>query len=112
MRRLLTVGVLALLVSGCYQGNIEEKNSEMIKIMTAAPGHFHAALVQKNMYPGVDSQVYVYAPAGPEVEDYLSRIEAFNKRADDPTGWESKVYTGEDFFEKISDLICICQLIQ
>ncbi len=69
--------------------------------MTAAPGHFHAALIQKNMYPMVDSQVYVYAPDGPEVADYLSRIDAFNMREADPTKWKTDLYVGEDFFEKM-----------
>ena len=28
------------------------------------PGHFHAALVQKEMYPGVEPLVHVYARPG------------------------------------------------
>ncbi len=72
-----------------------------VKIMTLDPGHFHAALVQKNMYPQVDPTVYVYAPEGPDVQDHLARIEGFNNRADNPTSWNEIVYTGPDFLEKM-----------
>lgn len=69
--------------------------------MNLDPGHFHAALVQKTMYESVDPQVHVYAPAGPEVESYLQRIEDYNSRSEEPTSWEEKVYRGADFFEKM-----------
>ncbi len=38
-----------------------------VKLMTVDPGHFHAALVQKIMYPQVSPDVHVYAPEGPDV---------------------------------------------
>lgn len=46
-----------------------------MKLMTLDPGHFHAALVHKKMYPQVDSTIYLFAPEGPEVNDFLSKIE-------------------------------------
>ena len=58
-----------------------------VKIINLAPGHFHASLVQKIMYEEVDPGVHVYAPEGPEVEDYLNRIGQYNTRADNPTAW-------------------------
>ncbi len=72
-----------------------------VKLMTLDPGHFHAALVQKSMYPQVDPRVHVFAPKGPDVEAHLARIEAFNTRAENPTSWVEVVYTGEDFLEKM-----------
>ena len=72
-----------------------------VKLMTLDPGHFHAALVQKNMYPPIDSVVYVYAPAGDDLQQHLTRIEQYNTRADEPTRWVEEVYTGPDFFEKM-----------
>src|SRR5690348_10032960 len=33
-----------------------------IHLMTLDPGHFHAALIQKDMYPGVAPRVDIYAP--------------------------------------------------
>ncbi len=52
-----------------------------VRLLTLDPGHFHAALVQKYMYEGVDPQVHVYAPKGDDVVRNLSRASAeFLKR--------------------------------
>jgi predicted dehydrogenase len=72
-----------------------------VKLITLDPGHFHAALVQRSMYPQVDPKVHVFAPQGPDLEQHLGRIEAFNTRAESPTSWEEVVYAGEDFLEKM-----------
>lgn len=72
-----------------------------VKIMTLDPGHFHAALVQKVMYKQVSPEVHIYAPAGSDVKDHLNRINGFDTRLENPTNWESKVYTGDDFLEKM-----------
>ena len=77
--------------------------ADEVKLMTLDPGHFHAALVQKNTYPQIDSVVYVYAPEGDDVQQHLNRIEQFNTRAEEPTHWEEEVYTGPDFFEKMME---------
>ncbi len=69
--------------------------------MTLDPGHFHAGLVQKFMYPQVSPLVNVYSPGGAELADHLKRIEGFNTRADNPTKWEEKVYTGPDFLDRM-----------
>ena len=72
-----------------------------VKIITLDPGHFHAALVQKYMYPQVHPNVVIYALDGDDLDLHLSRIEAFNTRADDPTHWNLEVYRGNDFFDKM-----------
>lgn len=101
IRKLFLVsGVMAAMA--CNSGNDEKKGSTSdFTLVTLDPGHFHAALVQKSMYPGVDSNVYVYAPDGPDLELHLNRINAYNTRADQPTHWNEQVYTGDDFFEKM-----------
>jgi predicted dehydrogenase len=71
------------------------------RLITLDPGHFHASLVQKSMYPDVDAEVRVYAPAGDDVQEYLKRVEGFNTRAEQPTQWREKVYTGPDFLERM-----------
>ena len=71
------------------------------RLVTLDPGHFHAALVQKNMYPTVDPTVYVYAPDGPDVGFHLDRIRSYNARKDNPTRWQEKLYTGPDFMAKM-----------
>jgi hypothetical protein len=81
---------------------VEEKISRKpVRLLTVDPGHFHAALVQKSVYPDVDSVVHVYAPAGTDVELHLGRIKNFNSRPENPTNWNEVVYTGDDFFEKM-----------
>src|SRR5450432_1811277 len=72
-----------------------------VRLLTLDPGHFHAALVQKSMYPEVDSIVHVYAPGGPDALMHLNRIAAYNAREKDPTRWVEKLYTGPDFFQKM-----------
>ena len=58
--------------------------------MTLDPGHFHAGLVQKEMYPDVSPTVDVYAPEGPDLDAHLKRIAAFNGRKDAPPAGCSK----------------------
>jgi predicted dehydrogenase len=72
-----------------------------VKIITLDPGHFHAALVQKHMYPGVSERVSIYAPLGFDLTEHLNRIARFNLRRDDPTTWDLDIHTGPDFFERM-----------
>jgi predicted dehydrogenase len=82
------------------EGDKEDK-TEKVKLMTLDPGHFHAALVQKTMYPQVDSVIHLFAPEGPEVNDFLKKIKQYNSRQEDPTAWEVKTYLGADYLEKM-----------
>jgi len=72
-----------------------------VRLVTLDPGHFHASLVQKFMYPQVSPVVHVYGLEGPDLQDHLKRIESFNTRADQPTHWEEKVVTGPDFLDRM-----------
>src|SRR3954451_12074011 len=72
-----------------------------IRLMILDPGHFHAALVQKEMYRGVSDRVDVYAPLGPDLTEHLNRIGAFNRRSDRPTTWAVEIHTGSDFFQRM-----------
>ncbi len=72
-----------------------------VRLMTLDPGHFHAGLIQKEMYPGVDPTVHVYAPLGPDLLAHLGRVSAFNRRAESPTSWRLEVHTGEDSLERM-----------
>jgi predicted dehydrogenase len=78
-----------------------DRSMQEVKIITLDPGHFHAALVQKRMYPGVSKRVDIYAPLGFDLTEHLNRIARFNLRGDDPTTWELDVHTGPDFFERM-----------
>ena len=74
---------------------------EKVKLITLAPGHFHAALVQAVTYPQVDTPVHIYAPKGPDLDLHLQRIEGFNTRAENPTHWNTVTYTGDDYLERM-----------
>jgi predicted dehydrogenase len=72
-----------------------------IRFVILDPGHFHAALVQKEMYPGVARTVHVYAPLGSDLVDHLGRVARFNQRAQNPTSWELQVHAVPDFLEQM-----------
>ncbi len=72
-----------------------------VRLITLDPGHFHAGLVQKFMYPQVSSVVHVYAPPGPDLQEHLQRIESFNSRPENPTHWQEKAYAGPDFLKRM-----------
>ncbi len=82
-------------------GSMKEGGEASIRLVTLDPGHFHAALVQKLMYPQISPVVHVYAPAGFELDAHLKLIEGFNSQKENPTSWQEEVYTGDDFFEKM-----------
>ena len=66
------------------------------KLIIFDPGHFHATLLQKDMYPWLDKRVTVYAPLGSDLLDYLNRVSLFNSRRDNPTNWELDIHTSAD----------------
>jgi predicted dehydrogenase len=102
---LTTVFILTLCVS-CVEKKSEEKKPDEaimdnVKLMTLDPGHFHAALVQKTMYPQVDSTIHVFAPEGPEVQDFLSKIEQYNSRPEDATAWKLNTTLSDDYLQQM-----------
>src|ERR1700691_3952724 len=73
------------------------------RLVIVDPGHFHAALVQKEMYAGLLPEVHVYAPVGLDLADYLTRIARFNTRPDNPTAWTFRVHAGPDYLAQLRD---------
>jgi predicted dehydrogenase len=96
MKTLTTLCACLCLATGVSAAAEESK----VQIITLDPGHFHAALVQKFMLPGVSPLVRVYAPESDDVIQHLKRVEGFNKRADQPTQWQEVVYTAPDYLQK------------
>ena len=76
-------------------------DSARFRLLTLDPGHFHASLVQKFMYPDVDSVVHVYSAGGDDLAQHLARIKTFNTRSDQPTRWVERVHTSPDFLERM-----------
>ena len=71
------------------------------RLVTLDPGHFHAALVQKEIYADVAKQVHVYAPLGADLLAHAQRIAGFNTRSEKPTAWELEIHTGPDFLDRM-----------
>jgi predicted dehydrogenase len=110
MKKLIVLLLSAFVLASCGSGDSKKQsdnsektmeNIDNVRLMTVDPGHFHAALVQKIMYDQVSAVVHVYAPEGPDHLQHLNRINSYNSRTADPTAWDEKVYTGDDFFEKM-----------
>ena len=70
-------------------------------LVVVDPGHFHATLVQAEMYPGLSPVVRVHAPLGPDLIDYLSRIARYNRRTQAATDWRLDVQAGPSFLERL-----------
>ena len=92
-----SVAGLTIPSSGALQGD----NMAEVRLITLDPGHFHAALIQKEMYPGVSKKVAVYAPLGADLIEHLKRVVGFNTRKDNPTNWELEIHTGPDSLERM-----------
>lgn len=82
------IGVFAILLFTPHT-----RGAEDIKLITLDPGHFHAALFQREMLPGVSPQVYVYAPLGPDLVAHVQRVAQFNLRRENPTHWQLEIST-------------------
>lgn len=103
--------MFCLLFAGCHSSEKKQASKKAfsgqpgeVKLIVLAPAHFHADLLQKNKINQINDSVYVYARQGKELDQYLSRIQAYNNRSENPTQWKEIVYKGEDFLEKmISD---------
>jgi predicted dehydrogenase len=95
------IGFLALALGAALMSEASSKVAD-IRFVTLDPGHFHASLVQKDMYADVSPVVHVYAPLGPDLTDHLGRIARFNLRPDRPTSWRLEVHTGPDFLERMA----------
>ena len=107
---IIVVVISSILMLSCNGQSKNETNGSStvftgapgeIKLVVLDPGHFHASLLQKFSNPQVNDTVFVYAPEGVELDQYLASIEAYNNRMENPTDWVEIVYTGEDYLEKM-----------
>ncbi|NLK47566.1 MAG: Gfo/Idh/MocA family oxidoreductase [Bacteroidales bacterium] len=72
-----------------------------VRLVVLNPGHFHASLLLKSNLARVNDSVFVYAPEGTELEQYLATVKGFNTRIENPTSWKEEVYEAPDFLEKM-----------
>src|SRR5215470_687251 len=76
-----------------------EAMSAMHALSFLEPGHFHAALTLGRFHPNVREEIFVYAPPGAELDDFLGLIDAFNRRPERPTAWKPVVRAGDRALE-------------
>lgn len=103
------IGILAisLIAGSCSFSKKQETNKvgaddlHPLKIVVLDPQHFHASLLQKDRVTGISDTIWVYAPEGTGVNQYLESIDSYNHRPEAPTKWKEQVYTGEDYLEKM-----------
>jgi len=100
-RVVLAAALACALGASAPAGQENKQQMPDVRLMTLDPGHFHAGLIQKEMYPGVAARVDVYAPLGSDLIEHLNRVTAFNRRTDKPTAWELEVHTSADYFERM-----------
>lgn len=70
------------------------------KLLTLAPGHFHAALLQRTRPACISPRAYVYGPLDADTLAHLQRIADFNHRPNDPTDWQLDIRTGPDYVQR------------
>lgn len=107
----VVIAIMGLLFLSCH--HIDHKSGAQptpftgadgeVRLMVLAPGHFHANLLQKRSMRQVNDSVSVYALSHDDagVRQYLSAVESFNNRKEDPTTWKEFVYAGHDFLDKM-----------
>jgi predicted dehydrogenase len=91
--RVLPVSKWGLRVAGLLIFIVLSGSAKDIRLITLDPGHFHAALFQREMLPGVSPTAYVYAPLGPDLVAHLNRVAQFNLRRENPTHWQLEIHT-------------------
>lgn len=72
----------------------------LIRLITLAPGHFHAALVQKRQHPAIGRRCFVYAPLDDDTIAHVGRLHQFNNRSEEPTAWEVDLRAGPDWLDR------------
>ena len=104
VKTLFIIGISIIMStnSGFVNSPATSKQMEgVVKLIILDPGHGHATFMQGSMNPAIDPEVYVYAPAGPDVQQYMNSIERANTRKNNPTNWKLVLYTGPDYLEKM-----------
>lgn len=74
----------------------------IIQLVTLAPGHFHAALVFKEMLPGIDAETHVFAPDDADLQSHCAHIARFNAGTP-PTTWRLMIHRGDDWLTQFRE---------
>lgn len=106
----ITFFVIISMMMGCSNNQKTTENTSPIKshadieLIVLDPGHFHASLLQKKKMEGISDTVRIYSPIGTGINQYLTSIQSYNERTDNPTCWVEQSYIADDYLSKmISD---------
>jgi predicted dehydrogenase len=97
----LAAVLVAFALASATEISGEGNDVPLVRFMTLDPGHFHAALVHKEMHPGVAPRIDIYAPLGPDLIEHLARVSRFNHRAQAPTAWQVEVHASPDYLPRM-----------
>ena len=90
----LLLTVAALVFSAC-------KADRENRVVVVDPGHFHASLLFKEQLKGISDTIKIYAPQGPELEQYLKALETYNGREEHPTHWIPSVCACDAYLDSL-----------
>ncbi len=112
MKKSLILGSAALIAMAACKSSTDAPAGQDHRLAVVNPGHFHAALVTKSPLANMCDTIDVFAPEGPELEQYKGFIESYNNREDNPTAWVLDIETGDDFMsaftaDKESDIVVL-----
>lgn len=100
---LMFIGLTLFTTTGSFLNNSNDSHrfETAVKLIILDPGHGHATFMQGAMNPAIDPEVHIYAPQGPDVQQYINSVERANTRKTNPTNWKLVLYTGSDYLDKM-----------
>ena len=96
------IWAISLIIVSCSssQRQVANEANGKVNLVILDPGHFHASLLQKDTLAAINDTIWIYAPKGIEVDQYLKSIDSYNQRAEKPTAWVKQLYTADDYLSK------------
>lgn len=97
------IWAISLIIVSCssFQRQVANEANGKVNLVILDPGHFHASLLQKDTLAAINDTIWIYAPKGIEVDQYLKSIDSYNQRAEKPTAWVKQLYTADDYLSKM-----------
>lgn len=74
---------------------------EQLRLIEIDPGHPHLSGLHAKMLPGVSDSVHIYSPLTAELAAHLAALSRFNGRAENPTHWSVRLFSGPDYLTEM-----------
>ena len=71
------IWAISLIIVSCSssQRQVANEANGKVNLVILDPGHFHASLLQKDTLAAINDTIWIYAPKGIEVDQYLKSID-------------------------------------